>query len=115
MFGSFTPAVSKAALNQMRSKTREHKFYRRTDMNLEDIERQFNPILRGWIEYYGCYRRSALYPVFRHFNKTLVAWARYKYKKLRGIKSAVKLLENIAKRDPQLFAHWRKGMVGGFA
>ena len=115
VFGSFTPAVSKAALNQMRSKTREHKFYRRTDMNLEDIERQFNPILRGWIEYYGCYRRSALYPVFRHFNKTLVAWARYKYKKLRGIKSAVKLLENIAKRDPQLFAHWRKGMVGGFA
>ncbi|WP_459947862.1 group II intron maturase-specific domain-containing protein [Desulfocastanea catecholica] len=35
----------------------------------------YNPVLRGWLTYYGHFYRSALYPVFRHFNKTLVAWA----------------------------------------
>jgi hypothetical protein len=115
MFLSFTPAVSKASAKTMREKTRNHRFYRRTDLSLNDIAKQFNPILRGWIEYYGRYNRSALYPVFRHFNKTLVAWARRKFKKFRGKTRAGILLENIAKRDPRLFAHWKIGMVGSFA
>ncbi|WP_131751113.1 MULTISPECIES: group II intron maturase-specific domain-containing protein [Legionella] len=45
-----------------------------------------NPILQGWLNYYGQYTRSAMYPVCRHFNKTLVAWAMRKYKKLCGRK-----------------------------
>lgn len=115
VFRSFNPAVSKASMKSMRAKTRKHRFYRRTDINLNDIAKEFNPILRGWIEYYGRYNRSALYPVLRHFNKTLGAWARRKFKKLRSKTRATTLLENIAKREPQLFAHWRVGMRGAFA
>jgi RNA-directed DNA polymerase len=115
MFLSFTPAVSKASVKSMQEKTRNHKFYRRTDLSLNDIAKQFNPILRGWIEYYGQYNRSALYPVLRHFNKTLGAWARRKFKKLKSKTRATIFLENIAKREPQLFAHWKIGMVGSFA
>lgn len=115
MFLSFTPAVSKASEKSMREKTRNQGFYKRTDLSLNDIAEKFNPVLRGWIEYYGRYNRSALYPVLRHFNKTLVAWARRKYKKLRGKTRAAILLENIVKREPYLFAHWKVGMVGSFA
>lgn len=115
LFLNFTPAVSKTAEKSMREKTRSREFYRRTDLSLKDIAEQFNPVLRGWIEYYGRYNRSALYPVFRHFNKTLVAWARRKYKKLRGKTRAVAMLESIAKREPYLFAHWKIGMIGSFA
>lgn len=115
MFLGFTPAVSKAATKSMREKTRNHMFYRRTELSLNDIANEFNPVLRGWIEYYGRYNRSALSPVFRHFNKTLVAWAKRKYKKLRGKTRAGILLERIAKREPRLFAHWKIGMVGAFA
>jgi len=115
MFLGFTPAVSKAATKSMREKTRNHMFYRRTELSLNDIAKEFNPVLRGWIEYYGRYNRSALSPVFRHFNKTLVAWAKRKYKKLRGKTRAGILLERIAKREPRLFAHWKIGMVGAFA
>ncbi len=115
LFLSFTPAVSKASARSMREKTRNHRFYRRTDLSLNDIAKRFNPVLRGWIEYYGRYNRSALCPVFRHFNKILVAWAKHKFKKLRGKTRAGVLLENIAKKEPQLFAHWKIGMVGAFA
>ena len=44
-------------------------------MSLADIARQINPLLRGWIEYYGRYTPSALHAVFRHVNQTLLAWA----------------------------------------
>lgn len=115
-FMSFMPALSKSAQKSMQAKTRKLKFYKRADMSLRDIARKYNPVLRGWIEYYGRYYRTALYPVLRHFNKTLAAWAMRKYKNLRKHKTrTVNLMINIAKREPELFAHWRIGMVGAFA
>ncbi len=54
--------------------------------------------------------------VWRHFNKTLVAWARRKYKPLQRHKTrAAIFLEKIAEKEPHLFAHWRAGMEGAFA
>jgi retron-type reverse transcriptase len=50
LFLSFTPAVSKASAKSMRAKIRNRKFYRRTDLSLNDIANQFNPVLRDWIE-----------------------------------------------------------------
>ena len=40
-----------------------------------DLARECNPILQGWLNDYGKYRKSAMYAVCRHFNMTLVAWA----------------------------------------
>lgn len=75
-----------------------------------------NPVLRGWIGYYGRFCPSALYPVLRHFDKTLAAWAMRKYKRLKGHKTrAGRFIENIAKRQPDLFVHWRKGPATGLA
>ena len=34
----------------------------RTQITLEDVANEINPVLRGWIEYYGRYSPSALYP-----------------------------------------------------
>lgn len=71
---------------------------------------------RGWIEYYGRYYSSALYPVFRHFNMTLVAWLRRKYKKFQRHKTRANIfMEGISKRKPHLFAHWKAGKIGSFA
>ena len=88
----------------------------RTERNIAQIAGWLNPMLSGWLAYYGRFYRSALYVVFRHFNKALVRWARRKYKPLRRHKIRVsKLLEEIAKRSPRLFAHWRAGMIDAFA
>lgn len=116
LFLNFTPAVSKAAMKSMRATTKDNNLRNRTDLSLDDIARWYNPVLRGWINYYGKYSRSALYPVFRHFNKTLVAWAMRKHKRFRQRKTwASKYMESISKRQPGLFAHWRNGMTGAFA
>lgn len=113
MFVSFTPAVSSSALITMRQTTRKWNFRNRTDLGLEDFARMYNPILRGWFEYYGRYQPSALSPVYRHFNKTLVAWSMRKYLRLKGHKTrASHFIEGIAKRQPRLFFHWRRGILG---
>ena len=66
--------------------------------------------------YYGRYRPTAMSAVFRHFNKTLVAWAMKKYKKLTNRKvRAIGFLTKLCEIQPHLFVHWQKGMAGAFA
>jgi RNA-directed DNA polymerase len=116
IFVNFTPAVSAAALKSMRQTTREARYQTRTYLSVTDISRLHNPVLRGWLSYYGKFSPSAIYPVLRHFNKTLVAWAMRKYKRLKGHRTrAAIFVEGIAKRQPQLFVHWQRGMTGSFA
>lgn len=116
MFMNFTPAASKAAIKSMSAKTRKYNLRNRTDLSLQNIAKWYNPVLNGWLNYYGQYTRSAMYPVWRQFNKTLVAWAMRKYKPLQKRKTkATVFLERIAEKQPRLFAHWRAGMRGAFA
>ena len=116
MFVSFSPAVSSTAVTAMRHETRRRNFRNRSDLSLADISRLYNPVLRGWLEYYGRFCPSGMYPVLRHFNNTLVAWARRKYKRLQRHKTrASRFVEGISKRQPRLFVHWERGMIGSFA
>lgn len=116
LFMSFTPAVSKAAQKAMRFKIRQLKIRMRTDLNIAQLAGWLNPIIQGWLNYYGHCRRSELYKVFRPLNKALVRWARRKYKALRKYKTRASVfIERIATNNPGLFAHWRAGMVGAFA
>jgi RNA-directed DNA polymerase len=107
LFWSFTPAVSQTALTAMRETIRKTNLRNRTQITLEDVANEINPLLQGWIEYYGRYCPSALYPVFRHVNKTLVAWAMRKYKRLAGHRTrASAFLETISKENPQGSPHF---------
>ncbi len=80
-------------------------------MELEDIARKYNPVLRGWMEYYGKYNPSEMSSVFKHFNTTLATWAMKKYKRLAGRKiQAAQFIEKNAKSRPGLFVHWMRGI-----
>lgn len=115
-FVSFSPAVSAKALKSMRQKTRKLNFRNQTNLSLADISRLYNPVLRGWLAYYGRFYPSAMAPILRHFNQTLVSWAMRKYKRLEGHKKRASLfIQTIAKRQPHLFVHWQRGVVGAFA
>lgn len=110
-FINFTPAVSSKAAEAMRREMRGWRLHLRSDKVLEDLARMFNPVLRGWINYYGSYYKSALYPTFNQLNRILMRWATRKYKKLRGHRRrAMHWLGRIARREPYLFAHWRLGV-----
>ena len=116
MFWGFNPAVSPAALKTMPSTIRDLGIRHRTQMSLADIALQINPLLRGWIEYYGRYAPSALAPVLRYVNQTLLAWAMRKFKRFAAHKiRASRFLQSIAKTNAELFVHWRIGMTGTFA
>ena len=71
----------------------------------------FNPVLRGWINYYGRFYKSMLFLVLRRLNDRLARWAMRKYKRLRGhYRRAIQWLVGVARRSPSLFAHWKVGV-----
>jgi len=110
-FINFTPAVSARATKAMRQTIRSWRLHLRSDKTLDDLARMFNPILRGWVQYYGQYYKSALYPTFQVLDRILVKWAMRKYKKLKGHqRRATHWLGRIARRQPRLFVHWQMGV-----
>ena len=113
-FINFSPAVSDKAGKAIRAEIRSWKLHLRSDKALADLSRMFNPIIRGWLQYYGRYYRSALYPLLRQLDRSLARWAYRKYKKLRGhLRRATHWLARISRRDSQLFAHWQMGVRRG--
>jgi RNA-directed DNA polymerase len=110
-FINFSPAVSDEAAKEMRNRIRSWRIHLRSDKAIDDLSRMFNPILRGWIVYYGQYYKSQLYPTFRVLDRILVRWARRKYKRLENHqRRATYWLGKIAERQPKLFAHWQMGL-----
>jgi RNA-directed DNA polymerase len=116
VFCSFLPAVSATALNSMRDTIRELGVRQQTHVSMSDIAEQLNPLLRGWIDYYGRYTPSALAPILNYVNTTLRDWMRRKFKRYMGRKAkAGHFLERLARDRPDLFIHWKLGMRGSFA
>ena len=47
--------------SKLEAKIRKSSFSRKTDVSIQDIAEKYNPILRGWIEYYGNYHVTELH------------------------------------------------------
>ena len=110
-FVSFLPAVSRDAATAMGREIRSWHIAKRSDKSLTDLARMFNNIVQGWINYYGRFYKSMLYPLLKRLNRALARWACRKYKRLkRRERKAMHWLAEIARREPGLFAHWRFGV-----
>jgi RNA-directed DNA polymerase len=110
LFVSFTPAISRKAEKAIRDEMRSWRVHQRTEKDLNYLSRVFNPKLRGWIQYYGMFRVSALKGICRMFQKILVKWAKNKFKGLRrrwGM--AWSFIWKIAHLRPALFVYWELG------
>jgi RNA-directed DNA polymerase len=115
-FVNFSPAISVKAAQAIRTEVRSWKLPQRSDKAIEDLSRMFNPIVRGWLRYYGRYYRSALYSPMRQLDRDLTLWAAHKYKKLRKhLRRASHWLALVRKRTPALFAHWQLSTRHGSA
>jgi len=115
-FINFSPAMSNTAGKAIRQEVRRWKLHLRSDKSLHDLARMFRAHIQGWIQYYGRFYKSAMYPTLRHINRKLCLWAMRKYKKLKHHRrQAEHRLGEIAKQHPDLFPHWKLGvrpMVG---
>jgi RNA-directed DNA polymerase len=110
-FVNFSPAVSNEAVKDMSRALWSWRINCRSDLSLDDLARMVNPVVQGWVNYYGRFYKSELYPLLRRVNDYLVRWAKKKYKRLRGRNQrAEQWLVRVAKREPKLFAHWRLGV-----
>ncbi len=105
-FTAFTPAISAAALKRISGEVRAWRLHLRTWQTLNGLAETINPIVRGWMQYYGAYRRSALYPLLRRINTYLMRWAQKKYKRLRSTRAFTRWWTGLTKREPGLLAHW---------
>jgi group II intron reverse transcriptase/maturase len=107
LFNSILPAVSDQALKKMSAEVRSWRLHRRTNLELTEIARRINPIIAGWMHYYGAFYRSALHPLLTRINTYLVRWIRRKHKRLRGMRKAIECWRRITQQYPRLFAHWK--------
>jgi len=53
VYVNFSPAVSREALREMRQTIRSWRIQLKNDKELRDLSNMFNPVLRGWLNYYG--------------------------------------------------------------
>ncbi|MEH1125291.1 reverse transcriptase domain-containing protein [Micromonospora sp. CPCC 206061] len=67
-FAAFLPAISKDALNKISRTVRSWRLHRRTGYTFAELARTINPIVRGWMQYYGAFYRSALHPLLQRNN-----------------------------------------------
>lgn len=111
-FVSFLPAISNKAATEVRRKIHDWRLHLKPDKSLEELSRMFNPVIRGWIQYFGRFYKSWLHKVLRYLNQALIHWARRKFKRFeRGKSRAEVWLGKIARREPNLFAHWKMGIL----
>lgn len=110
-FVGFTPAVSEKAKTAMKQKIRGWKIQLKADLSLKDIGNMINKVVQGWINYYTHYYKSEFYEVLRYINQCLIKWVRRSYKKKNTRSRAEHWLGAVARRDRNLFAHWKFGIL----
>ena len=109
IFNSFLPAISKKAHSTILMQIKlKWKIHLQTDISLEELAKRYNPIIRGWIQYYGKFYKTALKKIANYINLRLVKWGRRKYLKLKGHKQkAYDWLVRVYKANPNLFDYWK--------
>ena len=102
----FLPGVSPEALKAMGQQVRDWRIHLRIGLDLRGLAEWINPIVSGWMTYYGRFYRSALHPLLRRINTYLMRWAYKKYRRLRSFKRFRTWWTRLVDREPGLFAHW---------
>lgn len=110
VYVNFTPAVSRDALKAARQTVRSWHLQLKCDKELIDLSKMFNPILRGWMNYYGRFYPSKLKPLWDSVNAYLMRWLMRKYKRLaKRTTRARRRLASLAQAMPKAFVHWEAG------
>jgi RNA-directed DNA polymerase len=111
-FVSFLPAVSNEALTSIRQRVRRWRLHRWVTTDLRNLAKEVNPVVGGWINYYGRFYRTKLRPALDHINAYLLRWVMGKFKRFRRRTTrARQWLKNVARREPTLFVHWSWGAM----
>jgi len=111
-FTSFLPAISQKAQKRIRQEVRRWPLLKTPNVTLEDIADRYNPVIRGWLSYYGKYGKAVLADVLESINAHLQRWIQKKYLRFKHKpKKARAYLAKVAVHNRELFAHWSVGIM----
>jgi hypothetical protein len=99
--------MSTEALKAKSAELRSMRIHRRTTVTFGELARWLNPIVSGWMHYYGRFYQTAMYPLLQRLNTYLRRWAGRKYRRLRSHKRFMRWWAEVLQRAPGLFAQWR--------
>jgi group II intron reverse transcriptase/maturase len=110
MRNNFICYVSKQSGKFFRDKIKTLEIHKKTGSTIQMISEILNPLIRGWMNYFGKYSPSAMKYTLAVIENRIIKWAMSKYKYFRGRrKRAEKWLSQVKQREPALFAHWKLG------
>jgi len=107
VFTGFVPAASKEAIKKMSEKVRSWRLHTLTGHTMDEIAHAVNPVIRGWMQYYGAFYKTELYPLLYRISGYLVRWIRKKYRRLKTFAKAHETWKRVTLQYPTLFAHWQ--------
>lgn len=106
-FTGFGPAISDKAMAKLSAEVRSWRLHRHTALAPAELARWINPIVRGWMSYYGRFYRSALYPLLGRINHYMMRWLRRKYRRLRTLAAVTAAWNRAIRQSPGAYAHWQ--------
>ena len=110
LFLGFDAAISISSKKRIADKMEELDIVNLNFKSIVGVAKFLEPYIRGWINYYGKFRLSAMNPTFQLLRKRLVRWARKRYKRYKtNLNKAYDWLTRMRKQFPNLFYQWRLG------
>ena len=110
MFLGYDCAISQSSMTKILEELRSSGFQNWTTRSIEEIAEYFNPKIRGWLRYYGRFRKRHLHKIFKLFHKRLITWLSRRYKRFKNSYiQACKWLKRFTEMNPDLFVHWKHG------
>ena len=112
MFLGYDCAISDSSKKKIISEIRSTNFQRWTNRSINQIAEFFNAKIRGWINYFGKFRKHKLNSIFRIFERRIIEWARRRYKRLgKSYIKASKWFYRFKRNNSKLFVHWERGFI----
>jgi RNA-directed DNA polymerase len=106
-FLAFLPAISPQALKKISTQVRRWRLHRWIYHSFGEVARTINPVVAGWMQYYGRFYPSVLYRLLARINAYLVRWIRNKYRRYDATRAARRKFAEITSGYPRIFRHWR--------
>ena len=113
MFLGYDCSISNKSVKKISEELRTLRFHLWTTSDINLLAEKFNPKIRGWINYYGKFRKYNLMRIFKIFHWRLMKWAVCRYKRFRNsMHKAGRWIRQLARSYPNLFVHWQHGFQG---
>lgn len=111
LFLGYDCAISISSKKRIADKMEDLNIVGLTFKSIVGVAQFLNPYIRGWVTYYGKFRKHEMNLIFQLLHKRLVRWARRRYKRYKTrVNRAYMWLDTIRKQFPNLFYHWQIGL-----